>query len=116
MKLLDIYSRMKRDIAFIEKELEQNVYTEHAVLRQASVHLLKAGGKRLRPIFVLLAGQFGQYDLNRLKYVAVPLELIHMATLVHDDVIDDADTRRGQLTVRSKWDNRIAIIFSPRLW
>ena len=44
-----------------------------------------------------------------MKHVAVPLELIHMASLVHDDVIDDANTRRGQLTVRSKWDNRIAM-------
>ncbi|MNZ85147.1 Heptaprenyl diphosphate synthase component 2 [compost metagenome] len=44
-----------------------------------------------------------------MKQVAVPLELIHMASLVHDDVIDDADTRRGQLTVKSKWDNRIAM-------
>lgn len=109
MKILDIYARLKKDLGYIEKKLEAEVYTDHALLREASVHLLKAGGKRLRPVFVLLAGEFGQYDLERLKNIAVPMELIHMATLVHDDVIDDADTRRGQLTVRSKWDNRIAM-------
>jgi heptaprenyl diphosphate synthase len=109
MKLLDIYSRKKKDIAAIEKELEQSIYSDHAMLREASAHLLKAGGKRIRPVFVLLSGEFGRYDLERMKYIAVPLELIHMATLVHDDVIDDADTRRGQLTVKSKWDNRIAM-------
>jgi len=109
MKLIDIYARMRKDIGYIEKELEQSVYSDHAVLRQTSTHLLKAGGKRLRPIFVLLAGQFGDYSLDRLKYIAVSLELIHMASLVHDDVIDDARTRRGQLTVKSKWDNRIAM-------
>ena len=109
MKLLDIYARMKGDLNKIEKELELSVTTDHALLSEASLHLLKAGGKRIRPVIVLLAGKFGHYDLNVLQKVAVPLELIHMATLVHDDVIDDADTRRGQLTVKSKWDNRIAM-------
>jgi heptaprenyl diphosphate synthase len=109
MKLLDIYARMKKDISFIEKELERTVDTDHAMLRETATHLLKAGGKRIRPVFVLLAAQFGNYDLNRIKYIAVPLELIHMATLVHDDVIDNADLRRGQLTVKSKWDSRIAM-------
>ncbi|MEO3945205.1 polyprenyl synthetase family protein [Gorillibacterium sp. CAU 1737] len=109
MKLIDIYSRVKKDLNAVEKELETSVYSDVGLLREASVHLLKAGGKRIRPIFVLLSGEFGRYDLNRLKKVAVPLELIHMASLVHDDVIDDAETRRGQLTVRSKWDNRIAM-------
>jgi len=107
--LLDIYARKKRDIAAIERVLEESVYSDHSLLREASVHLLKAGGKRIRPVFVLLSGEFGTYRLDTMQNVAVPLELIHMATLVHDDVIDDADTRRGQLTVRAKWDNRIAM-------
>jgi heptaprenyl diphosphate synthase len=109
MKIVDIYARLKRDLNIIEKDLELNVRTDHAMLSETSLHLLKAGGKRLRPVFVLLAGHFGKYDMDRLKNIAVPMELIHMASLVHDDVIDDAETRRGQLTVRSKWDNRIAM-------
>ncbi|MFD2672896.1 heptaprenyl diphosphate synthase component II [Marinicrinis sediminis] len=109
MKLIDMYARLKSDIHYIEKELEAQIRNEHRMLNDASLHLLKAGGKRIRPVFVLLAAEFGDYDMERLKYVAVPLELIHMATLVHDDVIDDAETRRGKLTVKSKWDNRIAM-------
>ena len=109
MKLIDLYAKMKKDISYIEKELERNIDTDHALLRDASVHLLKAGGERIRPISVLRAAKFGTYDMERIKHVAVPLELIHMASLVHDDVIDDALTRRGQLTVRSKWDNRVAM-------
>ncbi|MED4601459.1 heptaprenyl diphosphate synthase component II [Paenibacillus validus] len=109
MKLLDLYAKLKKDINVIEKELERSIDVDHPLLRDASLHLLKAGGKRIRPVFVLLGGKFGTYDLERIKHVAVPLELIHMASLVHDDVIDDASTRRGQLTVRSKWDNRIAM-------
>ncbi|RAP76386.1 heptaprenyl diphosphate synthase component II [Paenibacillus montanisoli] len=109
MKLLDIYAKMKSDLDAIEGQLARSVTSEHALLTDASTHLLKAGGKRIRPVFVLLAGKFGTYSLDVLEKVAVPLELIHMASLVHDDVIDNAETRRGQLTVKSKWDNRIAM-------
>ncbi|WP_308639140.1 heptaprenyl diphosphate synthase component II [Paenibacillus silvisoli] len=109
MKLLDIYAKMKSDLDAIEGQLARSVTSEHALLTDASTHLLKAGGKRIRPVFVLLAGKFGTYSLDVLQKVAVPLELIHMASLVHDDVIDNAETRRGQLTVKSKWDNRIAM-------
>lgn len=109
MKLLEIYTRMKKDIQFIEQRLEESIRSDDAVLHEAALHLLKAGGKRIRPIFVLLAAQFGQYSLQTVSPVAVSLELIHMASLVHDDVIDHAQTRRGQLTVRAKWDNRIAM-------
>jgi heptaprenyl diphosphate synthase component 2 len=109
MKLLDIYAKMKGDLDAIEGQLARSVTSDHALLSDASTHLLKAGGKRIRPVFVLLSGKFGNYELGVLERVAVPLELIHMASLVHDDVIDNADTRRGQLTVKSKWDNRIAM-------
>ncbi|GAA0360627.1 heptaprenyl diphosphate synthase component II [Bacillus horti] len=109
MNLLDIYKELKSDIQFIEDELSHSLDTSQAVLQESSVHLLHAGGKRIRPVFVLLGGKNGEYNLERLKHVAVALELIHMATLVHDDVIDHADTRRGQLTVKAKWDNRVAM-------
>lgn len=109
MKLTDIYWQMRSDIAKIEKELEATIEAKHPVLKKASVHLLKAGGKRIRPVFVLLAAKFGTYDIDKIKQIAVPLELIHMASLVHDDVIDDADLRRGKKTIKSKWDNRVAM-------
>lgn len=109
MKLLDIYAKMKKDLDSVENHLARCVTSDHALLSDASTHLLKAGGKRIRPVVVLLSGKFGTYDLSMLERVAVPLELIHMASLVHDDVIDNAETRRGQLTVKSKWDNRIAM-------
>jgi heptaprenyl diphosphate synthase len=109
MKIMQLYAAMKSDVQVIEDEMARSVASELSLLSETSLHLLKAGGKRIRPVFVLLSGKFGNYSLETLKKVAVPLELIHMATLVHDDVIDDADTRRGQLTVKSKWDNRIAM-------
>jgi heptaprenyl diphosphate synthase len=100
---------MKSELQAIEDQMAQTVTSDLPILSETSQHLLKAGGKRIRPVFVLLSGKFGSYSLETLKRVAVPLELIHMATLVHDDVIDDAETRRGQLTVKTKWDNRIAM-------
>jgi heptaprenyl diphosphate synthase len=109
MKLKMMYSFLNSDINLIEKKLEETIKADSLLLRKASMHTLQAGGKRIRPVFVLLAGKFGNYDIHVMKYVAVALELIHMASLVHDDVIDDADLRRGQPTVKSKWDNKIAM-------
>lgn len=109
MKLMQLYASLKSDLQAIEDDMSRTVTSDMPTLSEASQHLMKAGGKRLRPVFVLLSGKFGRYSLDTVKKVAVPLELIHMATLVHDDVIDDAETRRGQLTVKSKWDNRIAM-------
>ena len=109
MKLVDIYYRMKKDIKQIEEEIYNTIATEQDILNMSSNQLLKAGGKRIRPIFVMLSGQFGDYQFEKSKKIAAALELIHMATLVHDDVIDDADQRRGKLTVKAKWDNKVAM-------
>jgi len=109
MDLQEIYKEMKADMLLIEKELYEAINQEDSSLKEPALHLLTAGGKRLRPLFVLMSGSLGKYQFERLKLVAVPLELIHMATLVHDDIIDDADLRRGQPTVRAKWNNRIAL-------
>lgn len=109
MKLAMTYSYLKPDLQLIEQALEDTIQAKHPILNDASTQLLKAGGKRLRPIFVLLAGQFGDYNISNLKAVAVSLELIHMASLVHDDVIDDSQLRRGKPTVKAKWNNQTAM-------
>ncbi|PLT34872.1 heptaprenyl diphosphate synthase component II [Bacillus sp. V5-8f] len=109
MKLKMLYSDLNTDLKIIEKELEAAIQADSPVLRQASLHLLQSGGKRIRPVFVLLAAKFGKYDIQVVKNAAIVLELIHMASLVHDDVIDDSDLRRGAPTIKSKWDNRIAM-------
>lgn len=79
------------------------------LLNEASAHLIKAGGKRLRPGFALLAAQMYHDSLDEVIPIAVALELIHMASLVHDDVIDDSETRRGTVTVKKQWGNRLSI-------
>jgi len=109
VKLKLLYSDLKPELDMIEKELEQAVDSESLLLNDASLHLLQAGGKRIRPVFVLLAGKFGNYNIDVMKQVAVPLELIHMASLVHDDVIDDSEVRRGKPTVKAEWNNSVAM-------
>lgn len=103
------YSFLNSDLQLVEKELEAAIHADSSVLTEASLHLLQSGGKRIRPVFVLLAARFGDYDIHVVKHVAATLELIHTASLVHDDVVDDADLRRGSATIKSKWDNRVAM-------
>lgn len=74
MKFKMAYSFLNDDIDVIERELEQTVRSDYPLLSEAGLHLLQAGGKRIRPVFVLLSGMFGDYDINKIKYVAVTLK------------------------------------------
>lgn len=109
MNVTDIYTDLQMELQAIESRLAAVVHTEEQTLHQACLHLLHAGGKRLRPVFVLLSGRYGVASFDVLKEVAVVLELIHMATLVHDDVIDCADMRRGSPTVKAEWNEQVAM-------
>lgn len=109
MKLTKTYGHLKRELNLIERALTDAIQADHGVLRESSTKLLQAGGKRIRPVFVLLSGQFGDFNIDRIKTVAVSLELIHMASLVHDDVIDDAKLRRGKPTIKHLYGNRVAM-------
>ncbi|GAB4073575.1 heptaprenyl diphosphate synthase component II [Barrientosiimonas marina] len=109
MKLSKTYGHLKKELDAIEQALIEAIQADHHLLRESSTKLLQAGGKRIRPVFVLLCGQFGRFDIERAKTVAVSLELIHMASLVHDDVIDDAAIRRGKPTIKQLYGNRVAM-------
>lgn len=109
MKLQVAYSFLNREIEAVEAELEKIVLSEQEILSSVSLKLLQSGGKRIRPVFVLLSGQFGERNHNGINNAAIALELIHMASLVHDDVIDDADKRRGVETVNAVWGSKVAM-------
>src|SRR5690625_5189936 len=111
MKLANIYGFLNKELEDIEDTLTETIEAEHPILREASLQLLLAGGKRIRPVFVLLSAQFGNHkeNIEQVKAVAVALELIHMATLVHDDVVDDAELRRGKPTIKHLYGNRVAM-------
>lgn len=109
MKGLEIFNGIRNDLKIVEKELQKVVKTPDPLLTETSAHLLNAGGKRLRPAFALMAGKTFNYNPDKLIPLAMALELIHMASLVHDDVIDDSYTRRGIPTVKANWGDQISI-------
>lgn len=109
-KALAFLQKIEDELSMVEEEL-QRIISEAGVpvLAEASNQLLSAGGKRLRPAFAILSGRVVNGEPSALVPLAVALELIHMATLVHDDVVDEADTRRGLPTVRAKWGNQLSL-------
>lgn len=106
--MLDLFKDIRADLNVVETELRAVVKSPNPLITETSLHLINAGGKRLRPAFSLLGGKFYNYDLKKILPLAVALELIHMATLVHDDVVDSSLTRRGVPTVKLKWGNKIS--------
>lgn len=110
VKTLELFAEVESDLPKVEGAIEKTLDTRHRLLLEVSTHLLKAGGKRLRPALVLLSAKFSQYQIGRLLPVAAAVELIHMATLVHDDVVDSSAVRRGLPTVNAKWNNAISVL------
>jgi heptaprenyl diphosphate synthase len=94
----------------VEAMLEKSVRSDTGLVSDAASYLVAAGGKRFRPMLVLLSGDFGDPTDPRLTQGATAIEIVHLATLYHDDVIDEADTRRGRPTVNARWDNTVAIL------
>lgn len=105
----DLFKLIRDEMEIVEARLYENVDTPETLLYEASTHLIKAGGKRMRPGFALLAARMYQDDISYAIPLATALELVHMATLVHDDVIDNSSIRRGTGTVKCLWGNRISI-------
>jgi heptaprenyl diphosphate synthase len=98
------------DLARVEAWLSQTAHPDDELLTEASRHLIAAGGKRFRAMLVLLAAQFGRPNDLRVIQAAVAIELTHLATLFHDDVMDEAEVRRGHPSANSRWSNSIAIL------
>ena len=109
MSDFDFFHPIKSELELVEKQLYQYIDTDIPMLEQAGKHLIRAGGKRLRPAFALLAAKIYRSSLDDIIPMAVALELVHMATLVHDDVIDNSHIRRGFATVKDTWGNRVSI-------
>jgi heptaprenyl diphosphate synthase len=97
-------------LALVEKSLAEAARAEEPLLAEASQHLIDAGGKRFRATLVLLAAQFGNPRDQRVVQAATAIELTHLATLYHDDVMDEAAIRRGHQSANSRWTNTVAIL------
>ena len=105
-----IFGPVAADLETIEAGLRRLIENDPDVVSAPMADLFAAGGKRIRPALVLLAAKCGSYDLGQLTPAAIAVELIHAATLVHDDVIDRAEVRRGRPTVAAKLGDEAAIV------
>lgn len=101
---------MNAGLQRVEAGLREAVRSDYPFVTEASRHLVDAGGKRFRPLLVLLASQYGKPSSVGVVPAAIVVELTHLATLYHDDVMDEADLRRGASSANARWDNTIAIL------
>jgi heptaprenyl diphosphate synthase len=97
-------------LATVESALREAVKGDYPFVTETSRHLVEAGGKRFRPLLVLLAAQFGDANAPGIVPAAVVTELTHLGTLYHDDVMDEATMRRGAVSANHRWDNTVAIL------
>ncbi|MGI8653200.1 MAG: polyprenyl synthetase family protein [Geodermatophilaceae bacterium] len=106
----DLEPVLQRGLDEVEELLRASVASDFKFVGEASRHLVEAGGKRFRPLLTLLAAQLGDSSAPGVVPAAVVVELTHLATLYHDDVMDEADVRRGAPSANSRWDNSVAIL------
>jgi heptaprenyl diphosphate synthase len=100
----------------VEVRLREVVQSAHPMLTEAAAHLVDAGGKRFRPLLTLLAAHFGEGVNAEVIDAAVVVELTHLATLYHDDVMDEAHVRRGAESANTRWTNTVAILTGDYLF
>jgi len=108
----DIRNELKEVIAL----MEANTKCKDKKIENSIKELIRSGGKMLRPAFVIISSHFGKYDTEKVRPLAAVVELLHTATLVHDDVIDDSKLRRGQETIQSKYGKDYAVYIGDFLF
>ena len=116
MKLNDLYGPVQQDLDLVEKAIDALRDLDFQPMAEMLDLVLAARGKRLRPALALLAGKFGRYRLDLLVPLAASIELLHTATLVHDDVIDNAATRRGRPTANSVLHNTTTVMLGDYMF
>jgi len=109
-------AEMAEDLAVIEAVLLDNSFGGDEMFAEVSRHMMQAGGKRFRAMLVLLAARFGDSRDKRITSAAVAIELTHLATLFHDDVMDEASIRRGRASANSRFGNSVAILAGDHLF
>lgn len=116
MQTISLFESVRADLQKVEELLHEIVQVEQAPLAALLGHIVRNRGKRLRPALVLLAAKFCNYPLEQLAPVAAAVELLHTASLVHDDLIDNAGTRRGNPTLNALAGSRAPILIGDYIF
>jgi heptaprenyl diphosphate synthase len=112
----DLEGRLTKGLAAVEAHLHQVITSDEPFITEAAAHLLNAGGKRFRPMLVLVCAEYGEPSHPHVVPAGSAVELTHLATLYHDDVMDEATMRRGAQTANRRWDNSLAILVGDFLF
>ncbi|MGL4361838.1 MAG: polyprenyl synthetase family protein [Cellulosilyticaceae bacterium] len=115
-EMWDEYPRVKKELREVERIIIKNSKCRDKKIESSINELLEAGGKMMRPAFSIIAANFGKYEEERTRALSAVIEMFHMATLVHDDVIDDASLRRGIPTIQSKYGKEYAVYIGDYLF
>jgi len=116
LELNKIYETIQDDLAEVRETLRSISKVDFPWLSEQLNHVVQGTGKGIRPALTLLSGKFYDYNLDFLLPMAVSVELMHTATLVHDDAIDNAETRRGQPTINAMWGDDVAVLMGDYLF
>jgi octaprenyl-diphosphate synthase len=112
----EVFDLVRDDLALVEDELARQSDTAFPAVSEVAAYLLGGGGKRLRPALLLLSANYaGRKDHSAIRLAAV-VELLHSATLIHDDVIDSAGTRRGRPSANARWGNHRSVLTGDWLY
>jgi octaprenyl-diphosphate synthase len=114
--LVQMFEPVRADLEAVEREFERQVQSKVGVIPEIGRYIQKSGGKRVRPAVLLMAARLCGYTGPRAVLNAAVVEFIHTATLVHDDIIDDADVRRGQKAVHSRWGSDVTVLAGDFLY
>ena len=114
--MADVWDVYREELDGVEEQVRKNLDSSVALVNTVAAHILSSGGKRIRPLFVLLSAHLCGYAGRDHHVVGSLVEFIHTATLLHDDVVDDADLRRGRRAARKVWGNQISILVGDYLY
>jgi len=114
--LSQIFEPIRADLDKVDEEFARHVQSKVELIPQIGQYIRTSGGKRIRPAVLLMASRLVGYEGDRSILYAAVVEFIHTATLVHDDIIDDSDLRRGRLAVHSRWGNDITVLLGDYLY
>ena len=114
--MADVWEAYRDELEGVERQVRTNLDSSVALVNTVAAHILNSGGKRIRPLLLLLCARLCGYTGRDHHQLGSLVEFIHTATLLHDDVVDDADIRRGQRTARKVWGNQISILVGDYLY